>query len=81
MQKAKQHLILHKGGEKFIYRYEPGQEEDLLEALIEHAEDKRTSFDWIDAAVLRLKLTHMLAEPKIGPSPILASDRISPFRR
>jgi hypothetical protein len=81
MQKAKQHLILHKGGEKFVYRYEPGQEKDLIDILTEHAEDKRTSFDWIDAAVLRLKLTYMLAEPKVGPPPISAGDRISPFWR
>jgi hypothetical protein len=81
MQKAKQHLILHKGGEKFVFRYEQGQEEDLLDVLTEHAEDERTSFDWIDAAVLRLKLVHMLAEPESGPSPISVGDRISPFWR
>jgi hypothetical protein len=31
-----------------------------LEALIEQAKDKRTDFDWFDAAVLSFKLTQSL---------------------
>jgi len=50
-------LVLNKGAEKFIFRYEDGREDKLLDALIEQAKDKRTDFDWFDAAVLSFKLT------------------------
>ncbi len=60
MKRAKQQLVLNKGAEKFIFRYESGQEDKLLDALIEQAKDKRTDFDWFDAAVLSFKLTQSL---------------------
>ena len=56
----KQQMILNKGAEKFIFRYEHGNEDELLDALIEQAKDKRTVFDWFDAAVLSFKLTQSL---------------------
>lgn len=60
MKKMKRQLVLNKGSEKFIFRYESGCEDRLLEALVEQAKDKRTSFDWFDAAVLSFKLTQSL---------------------
>ena len=60
MQKAKRQLVLNKGAEKFIFRYEQGREDTLLDALIEQVRDKRTDFDWFDAAVLSFKLTQTL---------------------
>jgi hypothetical protein len=57
--------------EKFIFRYESGQEDELLDALIEQAKDKRTDFDWFDAAVLSFKLTQSLigqADELLGES-------------
>jgi hypothetical protein len=60
MTKIKRQLVLNKGSEKFIFRYENGREDDLLDALIEQAKDKRTDFDWFDAAVLSFKLTQLL---------------------
>ena len=62
MKKAKQQLVLNKGTEKFIFRYEKGQEDKLLDVLIEQAKDKQTNFDWLDAAVLSLKLTQSLID-------------------
>jgi hypothetical protein len=53
-------LVLNKGSEKFIFRYESGHEDNLLDALITQAKDKRTEFDWFDAAVLSFKLTQSL---------------------
>lgn len=53
-------LVLNKGTEKFIFRYEHGREDELLDALIQLAKDKRTDFDWFDAAVLSFKLTQTL---------------------
>jgi len=60
MKKMKRQLVLNKGVEKFIFRYENGCEDELLDALIEQANDKRTDFDWFDAAVLSFKLTQSL---------------------
>lgn len=53
---------MNKGAEKFIFRYENGSEDELLEALIDQAKDNRTNFDWFDAAVLSFKLTQLLVE-------------------
>ncbi len=60
MENAKRQLVLNKGTEKFIFRYEAGHEDDLLDALIDQAKDQRTDFDWFDAAVLSFKLTQSL---------------------
>jgi len=60
MKKTMRQLVLNKGAEKFIFRYENGREDKLLDALIEQAKDKRTDFDWFDAAVLSFKLTQSL---------------------
>jgi len=60
MKKTKRQLILNKGTEKFIFRYDSGCEDELLDALIKQAEDSRTAFDWFDAAVLSFKLTQLL---------------------
>ncbi|PKL49412.1 MAG: hypothetical protein CVV39_02815 [Planctomycetes bacterium HGW-Planctomycetes-1] len=53
-------LILTKGAERFIFRYESGSEDLLLDALVAQAKDGRTGFDWFDAAVLSFKLTQSL---------------------
>lgn len=60
MAKQKRQLVLNKGIEKFIFRYEAGCEDELLDALIAQAKDGCTSFDWFDAAVLSFKLTQSL---------------------
>ena len=60
MKKTMRQLVLNKGAEKFIFRYEDGREDKLLDALIEQAKDRRTDFDWFDAAVLSFKLTQSL---------------------
>ncbi len=60
MEKRQRQLVLNKGTEKFIFRYDSGSEDKLLEALIEQAKDERTDFDWFDAAVLSFKLTQSL---------------------
>jgi hypothetical protein len=60
MKKMKRQLVLNKGAEKYIFRYENGSEDELLDALIDQAKDERTNFDWFDAAVLSFKLTQLL---------------------
>ncbi|MBN1818330.1 MAG: hypothetical protein JW828_13300 [Sedimentisphaerales bacterium] len=60
MEAVKKQLVLNKGGEKYIFRYESGAEAELLDCLVRQAGDERTSFDWFDAAVLSFKLTQSL---------------------
>jgi hypothetical protein len=60
MKKTRRQLVLNKGKEKFIFRYDSGCEDKLLDTLIKQVEDKRTSFDWFDAAVISFKLTQSL---------------------
>ncbi len=56
MHNRQRELTLYKGLERFIFRYEPGQEERLLDILIEHAEESHTNLDWFDVGLLSLKL-------------------------
>jgi hypothetical protein len=60
MNRIQRQLVLNKGPERFIFRYEDGCEDELLDALIDQAESRRTTFDWFDAAVLSFKLTQSL---------------------
>ena len=59
-KKAQRQLILNKKTEKFIFRYDSGCEDELLDALIDQAKNTKTTFDWFDAAVLSFKLTQHL---------------------
>jgi len=60
MESVKLQLVLNKGTEKYIFRYEKGSEDKLLDALIAQAKNKSTNFDWFDAAVLSFQLTRSL---------------------
>ena len=60
MHKSTRQLILNKGAERFIFRYDSGSEDELLDALIDQVKDNRTDFDWFDAAVLSFKFTQSL---------------------
>ncbi len=60
MEVVKRQFVLNKGSEKYIFRYEPGQEGLLLDALVASANDTHTDFDWFDAAVVSFKLTQSL---------------------
>ena len=73
MGKTKKQLVLKKGGERFIFRYDSGCEDQLLDVLIEQAKDGRTDFDWFDAAVLSFKLTQSL----IGQADELIGDNVN----
>jgi hypothetical protein len=60
MKRLQRQLVLNKGAERYIFRYEQGGEDELLDALIEQVKDRRTDFDWFDAAVLSFKLSQTL---------------------
>ena len=60
MRKGKKQLVLSKGSQKYIFRYDSGCEGQLLDCLAGQAGDRNTEFDWFDAAVLSFKLTQTL---------------------
>jgi hypothetical protein len=68
---VKKQLILKKGKQKFIFRYDSGCEDKLLDVFIEQAKSGRCDFDWFDAAVLSFKLTQSL----IGQADELIGDK------
>ena len=45
-------LSLVKGGHQYVFRYREGEEESLIQALMELADRTDLTFDWFDAAVL-----------------------------
>ena len=56
-------LSLVKGAERFIFRYQPGNEELVLDAFVDMANDRDKTFDWFDAAVLSFQLSkHLVSE-------------------
>ena len=73
VNKVSKQLILKKGKQKFIFRYESGSEDKLLDVLVEQARSGRTDFDWFDAAVLSFKLTQSL----IGQADELIGDKVN----
>ena len=60
MEAIKKQLVLNKGDQQYIYRYESGCEGQLLDALVAAASDEKSGFDWFDAAVLSFKLSQSL---------------------
>lgn len=61
MSNPQRRLTLNKGDERFIFRWEQGEEAGLLRALWDHVSDERTSFDAFDAAVLGDRLMRIPA--------------------
>lgn len=55
-------LVLVKNGERFIFRFQPGGEGDVLERMLELARDPDSAFDSFDAAVLSHQLGMHLGE-------------------
>lgn len=53
-------LSLVKGDERFIFRYQPGQEAQVIDSFAELAATRRSRFDWFDAAVLSYQMGRRL---------------------
>lgn len=49
-------LSLIKGKHRYVFRYRPGCEEELVDALATMATDPASDFDWFDAAVLSYQM-------------------------
>jgi hypothetical protein len=53
-------LSLVKGEERFVFRYQAGQEPDVIDAFAGLAADGTSAFDWFDAAVLSYQMGRRL---------------------
>jgi hypothetical protein len=49
-------LSLVKGEERFVFRYLPGHEAEIIDAFAELAANHASRFDWFDAAVLSYQM-------------------------
>ncbi|MCP4246880.1 MAG: hypothetical protein GY778_07510 [bacterium] len=58
--KAIRQLSLVKGSERFVFRYQPGNEADVIDAFSSLACDSSSRFDWFDAAVLSYQMGRRL---------------------
>ena len=61
MQGGIRQLTLVKKGQYYLFRYAPGDESQMLEALMGKAQDPRCPLDWFDAAVLSHQMGHRMA--------------------
>jgi hypothetical protein len=57
---AVRQLSLVKGEERFLFRYQTGQESEVIDAFASMAADQKNSFDWFDAAVLSYQMGRRL---------------------
>jgi hypothetical protein len=53
-------LSLVKGEERFVFRYQAGQEAEVIDAFASMASDQQSAFDWFDAAVLSYQMGRRL---------------------
>ncbi len=55
-------LALIKGDEHYVYVYDDDSEQELIDALRDHAADPRLTLSWFDASVLTRKAREQQAE-------------------
>jgi hypothetical protein len=53
-------LSLVKGSHRYVFRYQPGREADIIAAFAAMASDPDADFDWFDAAVLSYQMGRRL---------------------
>lgn len=54
--KVVRQLSLVKGPHRYVFKYAPGQESDVIGAFAEMAMRTDSEFDWFDAAVLSYQM-------------------------
>jgi hypothetical protein len=60
MTETTRQLSLVKGKHRFLFRYRPGSEADVIAAFANLASDGSSDFDWFDAAVLSYQMGRRL---------------------
>src|SRR5262245_17589297 len=67
-------LSLVKGAHRYVFRYQPGREADVIAAFASMADDHDSDFDWFDAAAL--VSTRAASRIRAGRGASLADRRI-----
>ncbi|MFA5864518.1 MAG: hypothetical protein WC975_07495 [Phycisphaerae bacterium] len=49
-------ISLVKGSQRYVFRYTPGNEPEIIDTFIDLADNVETEFDWFDAAVLSYQM-------------------------
>lgn len=62
-------LALIKGGERYVYVYDDGSRDALINAFRDQAADPGLSFSWLDAAVLTDKARDQARAAAAAPAP------------
>ncbi len=55
-------LSLVKGSHKYMFRYRPGAEDEIIDEIMRLAESRNCNLDWLDAASLGFQVTRYAAE-------------------
>ena len=58
--RAVRQLALVKGEHRFVFRYAPGREADVIAGFADMASESDVDFDWFDAAVLSYQMGRRL---------------------
>jgi len=58
--KVVRQLSLVKGRHRFVFRYQPGTESQVIDSFASMAADGSSDFDWFDAAVLSYQMGRRL---------------------
>ncbi len=56
-------LTFAKDGHTFVFRYAPGCEDDVVDEIMQLAEDDDCPLDWLDAATLSFQIAQHAAGP------------------
>ena len=49
-------ISLVKGSQRYVFRYNPGSEPQIIDTFIEMADDAENEFDWFDAMILSYQM-------------------------
>jgi hypothetical protein len=60
-------ISLVKGTERYVFRYEPGNEPQIIDTFVDLADDNESEFDWFDAAVLSYQMGKQMMNQVKGP--------------
>lgn len=60
MNEPVRQLSLVKGSHRYMFRYRPGNEADVIASFASLASDNSCDFDWFDAAVLSYQMGRRL---------------------
>ena len=51
-ENSKKTITIIKGIERYVFRYQEGEEKEIISALTEMVLEKKTKFDWYDAVTV-----------------------------